>query len=410
MAINVLSQSLSLADGPSIDAFDRLRVSQPVALLDCKLTSGISAARWISATANGATIAPSHQCAADLACTAASGSSAIFQTKQRGIYQSGRSLLILATFNFNVAGNGTGNIRKRVGMFDENDGIYLEQNGVDVRFVLRSNTTGTPSDTNFALKSNWNIDKFDGSGPSGITLDFTKTQIMIADLEWLGVGRVRAGFVVNGIIYYAHQFLNTNILAAPYMANPNLPCRYECVQTSIANTGTLTAICCTILSEGGFDTISRLTGINTGTNGRSNLGAVRDEVLAIRLGTNFIRKGMLVPENLSLLQTSQAFMWELVMNATPSGTVGAGTWVSINDSLAEYNIGRTATAGFTGGYTLSSGYVSSSVDSIAVDLNTVLAVAQADLTPSSDVLSLLVTTLNTSDQTYHGSLTWRSLR
>lgn len=406
-------RSLTLQDSANLDAFDRLRVSQPTAMLDCKFIGGLSAARWLTSTANGGTITASQQSAMDVACTATSGSASILQTKQRGIYQAGRSLMVLATFNFNVAGNGTANIRKRIGMFDDNDGIYIEQNGTDIRYVIRSNTTGTPSDANYVVRSNWNVDKFDGTGPSGITLDFTKTQILFIDLEWLGVGRVRIGFVVNGIIYYAHQFLNTNALTVPYMANPNLPCRYECVQTAASNTGTLLAICCNILSEGGFDSVGRLTSVNTGAAGRATLGAVRDEVLAVRLQSTYVRKGMLVPENLSVHQSTQPYLWELVMNPTPTGTVVNGTWNAITDSLAEYNITRTATTGFTGGYTLASGFVSTALDSTAINLNTVLAAAQLDLvtpTPGSDILSLLVTTLNGSDNTYYGSLMWRSLR
>jgi hypothetical protein len=106
-------------------------------------------------------------------------------------------------------------------------------------------------------------------------------------------------------------------------------------------------------------------------------------------------------------------MWELVLNPTPSGTVAAGTWAAVTDSWAERNITRTATAGFTGGVTLTSGFVSTNADSVILDLKTQLAVAQLDLVnpnPGSDVLSLLVTTLNTTDQTYQGSLSWRELR
>lgn len=402
--------NIAAGDSPSIDAFARLRVSNPVTLLDVKMNNGISAARWIQSTANGGSITASQQCAADVACTAAASSSSILQTKQRGVYQAGKSLVALLTFNFNVASNGTANIRKRVGMFDENDGCYLEQNGTDVRIVLRTNTTGTPSGANAITKANWNIDKFDGTGPSGITLDFTKTQILFMDLEWLGVGRVRVGFVVNGLIYYAHQFLNTNSLAVPYMANPNLPCRYECVQTASANTGTMLAICCTVMSEGGYDTLGRLTSQPTPVAGRTNLGAVRDEVLSIRLNAASIRKGLLLPEGLSVFQVSQAYLWELVLNATPSGTVGAGSWVAVDaSSNAEYNITRTATTGFTGGYCIASGVVATALDSFSGSLNTTFPVGQLDLTPSSDVLSLLVTTLNAFDQTYNGSSTWRSV-
>jgi hypothetical protein len=406
MAINYPAK-FQMADSPSIDAFARLRVSNPTAMLEVKMTAGILASQWISTVANNGTITASQQCAADVACTADSGSSAILQTKNRGIYQSGRSLLALLTFNLNVAGNGTANIRKRIGMFDENDGIFLEQNGTDVRLVLRTNTTGTPSDANFVVKSNWNIDKFDGSGPSGVTIDFTKTQILFADLEWLGVGRVRVGFVVDGIVYYAHQFLNANVLTVPYMANPNLPCRYECVQTASSNTGTLLAICCNILSEGGFDILNRLNSQSTPVAGRS-LGAVRDELMAIRLGTNFIRKGLLEPCCISVLQPTRAYLWELVLNAsTPSG---AGTWVAIPDSMSEYNITRTNATSLTGGYVIASGYVATAVDSISFDIASSLMVAQASLTPTSDVLSLLVETDNASDQSFNATMTWRELK
>lgn len=401
--------AIRYADSPSIDAFDRVRVSQPTALLDVKMNVGIQSTRWISSTANGGTIAVSQQCSADVSCTATSGSSAILQTKQRGIYQAGRSLMALVTFNFNVAGNGTANIRKRAGLFDENDGIFLEQNGTDVRIVLRTNTTGTPSDTNAFTKANWNIDKFDGSGPSGITLDFTKTQIFFVDFEWLGVGRVRTGFVVNGIIYYAHQFLNTNNLTVPYMSNPNLPVRYECVQTASANTGTLLAICCTILSEGGFDTIGRLGSAATSAAGRTTLGAVRDEVIAIRLGSSFIRKGMLVPENISVLQSTRSFLWELVLNPTLTGTVSQGSWVAVANSICEYNITRTGTTAATGGDVIAQGFVATTLDSASIAVQVALAVSQLDLTPTSDILSLMVQTIDASDQTFSAAIGWREL-
>lgn len=411
MPITPLAQSFYLGDSASLDAFDRLRVSSTTAMLDVKLTGGINATRWIQALGGaGATITPDQGCAAVLACAASSGSSAILQTKHRGIYQPGRSLLCLATFNFYVAGNGTANITKRVGMFDENDGVFLEQNGVDVRFVVRSSTTGSPVGSNAATRANWNVDKFDGTGPSGITIDFTKTQILLMDLEWLGVGRVRVGFVIDGIIYYAHHFRHANVLTTPHMSNPNLPCRYECFQTASANTGSMLAICCTIISEGGFDPVGRLISTNVGATGRASLGAVRDEVLALRLASTGVRRGMLVPEAVTVYQPTQAFLWELVMNPTPTGTVVAGTWNAITDTLAEVNTTRTSTNGFTGGFTMASGYVSTALDSSSLNLTTILGVAQLDLTPSSDVLSLLVTTLNASDQTYHGSVSWRALQ
>jgi hypothetical protein len=408
--------TVKYGDSPSIDAFDRLRVSQPTSFFDSKMTCGILGTRWLQLTANSATIAASNQCAATMSLAGVASGSAIFQTKIRGIYQPGRSLMALVTFNFNVAGNGMANVRKRAGMFDENDGVYLEQNGTDVRFVLRTNTTGTPSDANAVVKANWNIDTFDGNGPSGVTLDFTKPQILFMDLEWLGVGRVRIGFVVNGIIYYAHQFLNANsVLLVPYMANPNLPIRYEIVATGGTPTDTLLAVCCAILSEGGFDNIGTLRSIATAAAGRAGLGAVRDEIIAIRLGDSssppaFSRKGLLVPQGFSILQASQAFYWELVLNPTLTGTVSQGTWVDMTDSIAQYNITRTGTTAATEGLTIASGFVSTSLDSFIGSLDAAIPVALNELTNfASDILSLMVKTVNNSDQTYSAALTWREL-
>jgi hypothetical protein len=82
-------------------------------------------------------------------------------------YQPGKSLLALMTF---VMAPTQTNLRQRVGYFGANDGLYLEQNDTDVRFVLRKSTSGSVDDTEYVTQANWNVDKFDGTGPSGITI------------------------------------------------------------------------------------------------------------------------------------------------------------------------------------------------------------------------------------------------
>lgn len=400
----IRNTNIAFQDSPAIDAFGRLRMSAPTTMLDLKLNGGINGLQWISSTATSGAVTATLGSAASLAVTGTSGSSAILQSKRRAIYQPGKSLLVLMTFNLNTNGNGAANTRKRVGLFDENDGIFLEQNGTDLRWVLRTNTSGTPSDTNGIVRANWNLDKMDGTGPSGINLDFSKTQIMFVDLEWLGVGRVRAGFVVGGAIYYAHQFLNTNALTVPYMANPNLPCRFECVSTDTAAAQSLLAICSTVISEGGFDELGKLTSANSRVAVRS-IGNVLSEFISVRIKSDKIRNTILLPAQLSVLQVSQSFLWELRMN--PTGLT-AGTWVSAGaDSAAEYNITRTGTV--SDGHLISSGYVATAPDSVSLDLKNILAVGQLNLTPESDVLSLCVNTGNSTAQNYLGSLTWREL-
>lgn len=121
------------------------------------------------------------------------------------------------SFCFNSTPNG---IRKRVGYFDDDSGIYLEVYNGSVKVVIRSKVSGSVVNTEVA-QANWNLDKLDGSGPSRATLDITKAQILMIDLQWLGVGRVRIGFVVNGVTYYVHQFLHANKISTVYMSNAN---------------------------------------------------------------------------------------------------------------------------------------------------------------------------------------------
>ncbi len=402
----IRNTAITFQDSFAIDAFGRLRVSEPTSMLDLKLNSGINPLQWIQYTALSGSISPALSCAANITSAGTLSSTAIMQSKRRAIYQPGKSLLALLTFNFNVSGNGTPSIRKRVGFFDENDGVFLEQNGIDVRWVLRTNTGGSPNDINAVTKANWNIDKFDGTGPSGIVLDFSKTQIHFVDLEWLGVGRVRTGFVVNGLVYYAHQFLNTNVLTVPYMSNPNLPCRYECTTMGTTVSSSMLAICSTVMSEGGFDKLGRIGTAGTSVASRS-LGTGLNELVAIRISSASIRNTIAIPFFTSTLQATKAYQWSLILN--PQGLTGTG-WAPLSggsSSSLEYTVSRTGT--ISAGYVVASGYVSAAFDSSALSLDSVLGIGQYDLTPSSDILSLAVYTLDGSANAYYGSIGWREL-
>jgi hypothetical protein len=182
-------------------------------------------------------------------------------------YQPGKSMLILTTFCMNAA---KANLRQRIGYFDDNNGIFLEKNGTsNPSFTIRTNTSGTPVDTNTASQSSWNGDKLDGTGPSGLTLDLTTVQIFWTDLEWLGVGNVRCGFVINGQLIVCHTFQCANQAGKTkvYMETAILPVRYEIENTdTTATSSTLKQICSTVISEGGYqqtvqDTIARRTAI-----------------------------------------------------------------------------------------------------------------------------------------------------
>lgn len=195
-------------------------------------------------------------------------------------YVPGKSQFILMTF---VLGAAKNNVVRRVGYFDDNDGLFLEQNGtVDVALVVRTSTSGSPSDAKRYLQSNWNIDRLDGTGPSGLTLDLTKTQILFFDFQWLGVGRVRFGFDIDGRKVIVHEELNANVSAVVFMRTPTLPVRYEIANSGVtASPTSMNEICCSVVSEGGYQLPGFEFSQSRGVSSRTV--SARTPIFAIRL-------------------------------------------------------------------------------------------------------------------------------
>ena len=236
------------SDGnPTGDAFGRVRISAPVTVFDSRFQYNILPLIFQTVTANNGTVTHSApNAAAVLALDGTSGGSALIQSRQYVTYMPGKSLLVLMTV---VVGSAVAGVTKRVGFFDDNNGIFFEQNGTtDIAFVQRTNTSGSPSDAARVAQANWNLDKLDGTGESGFTLDVTKGQIMVIDLQWLGMGRVRVGFDIGGRIVYVHEFLNANTMTTVYMRQATLPVRWSISGNSAAS---MNAVCSSVQSEGG---------------------------------------------------------------------------------------------------------------------------------------------------------------
>jgi hypothetical protein len=347
----------TVVDGAA-DAFGRMRVSEAFTLGDYKHTYGIDP-NFRDTLANGGTVTHiTNQAAARLATSNNSSSSAIHQTKMYHNYMPGKSQLIKSTINFYA---NTINVTKRTGYFDANNGIYFEQNGNGVlSFVIRTDTSGTPSDARRVIQSDWNIDKCDGTGKSGFNLDISNTQIFFTDFQWLGVGRVRCGFVHNGQTIVAHEFYNSNFLPTVYMSNPNLPIRCEIRNTGATTGAFFDQICATVVSEGGYVESGIDFSINSGTTAQSiTTGNGVYPVLAIRLKNNFrnypnrviVRSG-----NINVYAEDYPAYWSLIkLSGLANITLANSTWVSAaSDSAIEYNLSATA---FTGGDKIDGGIV-----------------------------------------------------
>jgi hypothetical protein len=358
------TDEIKFARTPNFDAFGRLRVSDPFTLFDSShrfADNGL----WSTSTATGGAVTFNPaQGLIDLAVTAASGSEVIRETTKVFSYQPGKSLLVLTTFVMSPAKT---NLRQRVGYYGANNGYYLEQDGTTVSFVERSFVTGSVVNTPVAQTS-WNVDPMNGTGPSGITLDLTKAQILYTDLEWLGVGTVQMGFVINGKFYVCHEFHHANLITSTYITTASLPLRYEITNTgATSGASTLKQICSTVLSEGGYQLagLQQAVGIPVTTPRNLAVAGTFYPIVSIRLKTSPDRlDGIVICTAISVMATSSGnYNWQ----AIASGTTTGGAWVSAGtNSSVNYNITGTS---FTGGRILASGFFSvSNQGSTQVDI------------------------------------------
>ena len=279
---------IKAVDSPSIDAFARWRVSNPETLFDSKQIFDNQPLFWDEELESGAGITSAHSTAtASTVITSTLNTAGTFtrQTFQRFNYQPGKSQLILITGILDRSGGGTG-VQRRIGYFDDDNGLFFEDDEGTVKVVRRTSVTGTPVD-NKVTQASWNLDVMDGTGASGITIDWTKTQIFFIDFEWLGVGRARMGLVVDGIPYYVHEFLNANVLDKVYMSTPNLPIRYQMVTTGSSPASTMEAICSSVMSEGGVDDLGVLRHQDSGSIAGLSTGTTY-AILGIRLKSTHV--------------------------------------------------------------------------------------------------------------------------
>jgi hypothetical protein len=348
---SVFNSEVSYANSPNIDAFGRLRVSNPFTLFDSShrfADNGL----WSTATAvSGTATFDANEGLVDLDVTAASGSEIIRETTKVFSYQPGKSLLVLNTFVMSAAKTG---LRQRVGYYGAANGYYLEQNDSTVSFVERSSVSGSLVNTAIA-QANWNVDKLDGTGASGVTLDLTKAQILFMDLEWLGVGTVRIGFVIDGNFYVCHKFNHANLITSTYITSASLPLRYEITNISATSgASTLKQICSTVLSEGGYELTGLQQAIGVPINSPRTLGTAGTfyPIVSLRLKTARL-DGIVILTALSAMPiTTGNYNWQVVATGTTTG----GTWTSAGtNSCVEYNITGTSFS-TTGGRILASGF------------------------------------------------------
>jgi hypothetical protein len=337
--------------GTNVDAFGRVRVSQPYTLFDSQNRYAADNQFDVSTTGTGTTTFLPNEAAVKMEVTGAGVGSVLRQSYRSFPYQPGKGLLVLATFVMDSSMSL--NLTQRVGYYNDQNGVFFQRVDGTYSFVLRSYVTGSVSNVRTVNQADWNGDKLDGTGDSGYTLDPTKAQILWMDFEWLGVGSVRCGFIINGEYIVCHTFNNANEITNVYMTTAILPVRYEIVTTTSAVAASMKSICCSVISEGGFeqtsiDHVARRTTV-LGTIGTTFLPVVSIRLASTRLGA------VVLPNRVQVLPTtSQNYEVALIKNPTLTGA----SWTAVpSDSNVEYDVSATAT---TGGTIVQTDYVTSS--------------------------------------------------
>lgn len=392
-------------NGFTLDMFGRLKTAHGVTIFDSQHRYKDNGDFSNATSGAGDILHNTNTSAVTLSVGTASGDKVTRESSRVFPYQPGKSLQVLQTFVLNAP---KANLRQRVGYFSRKNGFYLEVDGSSVYLVKRSYSTGSVVETRVA-QNDWNIETFTGEGPTDFQLDFSKAQILFTEIEWLGVGAVRVGFVINGVPVVAHRFDHANVVETTYMTTATLPVRYEIENTAAtASASGMQQICTTVISNGGysFDT----TNINSAwRSSTASVGTTRTPLVAIRLRAGR-EDAVVIPASVSIAALSAGDGgWALIKNPT---TLTGGTWVVDEyDGNVEYNV--TATA-IDGGLPVRREFASATNQSTSSGTTTGLGTWDLQLgrtnsdTPVSDVYVLTYRTLS-GTMSVQGILGWYDL-
>lgn len=346
-----------------LDAFGRQRFSLPKSLFDSQFQYDLNPRLWYDVPVGAGSVSTHlpYESSIGMTITTVSGRKLTRQSKEYFRYRPGKSHLLIASVLFADAKN---NLAQRVGLLDNNNGVFFQLSGTVIQVAIRSKVTGTVVDYT-VNQADWVIDKLNGLGgddnPSGIDLDLTAPQILVMDLQWLNAGRVRFGFCIGGAFVYCHEINHANVtgLTSGYMTTANLPIRYEIenIDTTASNS-TMKQICCVIMTECG-DTPEELSYYGStasrGVSGVTVANGTLTFMLAVRMRTSInsiTNRGYTIPYLLDIHTGSSEINFQLLLNPT----ITAGTWSNVSTANSILEMNTTAT-GFSGGDVISDGLI-----------------------------------------------------
>lgn len=396
--------------GMAVDAFGRARVSSPLTLFDSSHRFKDNGLWSTSNTPNTTIVFSQNDGLVNLSVSTANSDSIVRETTKVFSYQPGKSLQTLSTFVFAPAQT---NLTQRVGYYGANNGIYLELANNTLSWVERSYSSGSLVETRVAQEG-WDVDTLLGAvstSPSQKTLDITKAQIQFIDIEWLGLGTVRCGFVIDGQLIHTHSFHHANKITTTYMTTASLPLRYEIKNTGVtANSSVLKQVCSSVVTEGGYELRGEQEAIGSPITSPYSLATKGTfyPVVSIRLKSDRL-DAIVIPSAISILGTGNGpyYEWRVVQDAAITTT----GWTSADaNSSVEYTITGTAMSGgrvLASGYTVSSTQGTGPVD-ILRDALFKFQLERDGLTNTPRALTLAISS-DTDTTKVYGSMDWEEI-
>ena len=388
-----------------VDSFGRQRVSNPEMIFNSKQIFDNQPLYWNDVEVSGSGTSSIHSAftaSSTLSVSATTAGKRVRQTYMRFNYQPSKSQLIFLTGVLKKSGGGSG-IISRMGIFDDDNGIFLQRSGSTISLVVRSSVSGSASDSNSATQANWNIDTMDGNGLSHIDLDFSKSQILVIDFEWLGVGCVRVGFVVDGKIFYCHQFNHANNISGVYMSTPNLPLRYEIQNSGTGVASSIECICGAVISEGGKEDLATNLYVSTGTSAITGTKNQNNALLGIRLKSAYKACTIDIIDLTILMASADIYEWTLVLNPTVAGTFN---YSDLTNSALQAAIGNGTTNIASGGVVVAGGYGSSKSEIVGDQLKNLLKLGSS-IAGTMDTLVFCVSPLGANNVNCYAGINYR---
>ena len=387
----------SPATSMTMDAFGRMRVSNPMTLFDSQNRYKLNEKFYSNVMNGGSVTFLSNESAAALNVTTTLNSYAASESRFVFNYQPGKSLLVMNTFVMDQPKPG---LVQRVGYFGSDNGYFIQRNNTSTSVVERYLGVDTQ-----IPQLQWNIDRLDGTGPSGFVLDMTKSQILFTDIEWLGVGTVRMGFVIDGKFILCHLFHHANYLERTYITTACLPVRYEILNTD-GSSGTLKKICSTVISEGGYEPKEQLfCSIGPYTGLVLTAVGVLVPLVSIRLAPGRLDAIVQMKQiNVAVSSNNDLAGWRCLLNST----LGGATWSESTGGSTNIQIDTAATS-VSDGRIIETGYAQTG--SVNTSLQPSFFEAQLgrnSFTQTSDVLTLCVIPLSSNPKVYW-SIAWAEL-